>query len=134
MVAYFLAKTEPSSYSIDDLARDGETIWDGVHNAQAIQAIKAMNIGDIVYIYHSQTDKSIVGEARVTSLPFQNQADDRPSWAVKVAFVRKFQCPISLSAMKATPELSDFLLVRNSRLSTMVVPEAVHQWISRQLD
>jgi predicted RNA-binding protein with PUA-like domain len=69
---YFLAKTEPSTYSITNLESDGETIWDGVHNYQAINVIKSMVVGDHVYIYHSMTDKKIVGLAEVVGAPFQN--------------------------------------------------------------
>ena len=62
---YYLAKTEPSVYSIDDLERDGSTTWDGVTNPQAVKAILAMRPGDRVYIYHSGGVSAVVGIAKV---------------------------------------------------------------------
>ena len=64
---YYLAKSEPSVYSIDDLERDQKTVWDGVTNAQAVQAIRAMKPGDRVFIYHSGGVSAIVGFANVLS-------------------------------------------------------------------
>ncbi len=130
---YFLAKSEPSTYSIDDLERDGETTWDGVHNYQAIAYIKTMKPGDLVYIYHSQTDKAIVGLAEVTSEPYENTADPRPSWVVKLKFVKKFVKTLTLAQVKGEPLAADFLLVRHSRLSVMPVPAPVANWINSQL-
>ncbi len=77
---YWLVKADPDhDYSIDDLSRDGETIWDGVHNNAAILHIQKMKPGDLVYIYHSQKEKSIVGLAEVISEPFENTDDPRRS-------------------------------------------------------
>lgn len=126
---YFLAKTEPSSYSIDQLEKDGETIWDGVHNYAAIGFIKQMKPGDRVFIYHSLKGLNIVGEAEVIGDPFLNTNDPRFSWAVKLKFVRKFDGP-KLSDFKANPDFASFDLVRQSRLSTMAVPENVASWIN----
>lgn len=67
---YFLAKTEPSTYSIDDLANEKETIWDGIHSHQAIAVIKTMKPGDRVFVYHSVKEKRIVGEAEVADEPY----------------------------------------------------------------
>ena len=64
---YFLAKTEPSVYSIDDLKRDKKTLWDGVTNPQAVRAIKDMQPGDRVFLYHSGGVSAIVGTALVLS-------------------------------------------------------------------
>lgn len=125
---YFLAKTEPSSYSIDQLEKDKETVWDGVHNYAAIGFIKQMMPGDRVFIYHSLKGLSIVGEAEVVGEPYLNTADPRFSWAVKLCFVRKFNGP-SLADFKAKTEFASFDLVRQSRLSTMKVPDDVAQWI-----
>lgn len=125
---YFLAKTEPSSYSIEQLEKDKETIWDGVHSYAAIGFIKQMKPGDRVFIYHSLKGLSIVGEAEVVEDPYLNTADPRFSWAVKLRFVRKFSGP-SLADFKAKPEFATFDLVRQSRLSTMIVPDDVAKWI-----
>jgi predicted RNA-binding protein with PUA-like domain len=127
--AWWLVKADPDNdYSIDDLNRDGSTLWDGVHNFQAINNIKLMKTGDFVYIYHSQKAKSIVGLAKVTGEPYENTKDPRKSWAVELSFVKKYDSPVTLSEIKAVDELQDFLLVRHTRLSVMpVVPN--HQKI-----
>jgi predicted RNA-binding protein with PUA-like domain len=128
-MSYWLVKADPDTdYSIDDLSKDGSTIWDGVHNFQAINNIKLMSIGDLVYIYHSQKEKSIVGLAQVTGKPYENLEDPRTSWAVELGFVKKYEKPLSLADIKAEKDLQDFLLVRHTRLSVMPV-ETKHQKI-----
>lgn len=127
---YWLVKADPDSdYSIDDLARDGETVWDGVHNNAAILHIQKMKQDDVVYIYHSQKQKSIVGLAIVSGEPFENTADPRRSWAVKIRFDKKFKEPLPLSIIKEAPECSNFALVRIGRLSVMPVEKSVQKWI-----
>jgi predicted RNA-binding protein with PUA-like domain len=118
---YYLAKTEPSTYSISDFEKEKTTIWDGVHNYEAINVIKTMNPGDRVYIYHSMTDKKIVGLAEVIEPPFENTDDPRFSWAVKLKFIKRLNGP-SLADIKQDPGLSSFKLVSHSRLSVMPVP------------
>jgi len=119
---YWLIKADPDTdYSIDDLERDSSTIWDGVHNNQAILNIQKMKVGDKLYFYHSQKEKSIVGLAEVASEPFENTKDPRRSWAMKIKFTKKFANPLHLSTIKSHSEFDDFLLVRNSRLSVMPV-------------
>ncbi len=127
---YWLVKADPETdYSIDDLARDVHTEWTGVHNFQAIGNIKQMKLGDLVYIYHSQKEKQIVGEAKVSGDPYENTADPRKSWAVQLEFVQKYTKPLHLSDIKSDSTLADFLLVRNSRLSVMPVPEYANKFI-----
>lgn len=128
---YFLAKADPDDYSIQDLETEGETLWDGVHNHQAINVIKTMRPKDQVYIYHSMSQKAIVGIAAVSSEPFENKDDPRVSWVVRMKFVRMLKRPVSLADIKSAPELADFILVRHSRLSVMAVPEHVHSWIAK---
>ncbi len=131
---YWLAKADPDSdYSIDDLARDGETNWDGVHNNAAILHIQKMRPGDKVYIYHSQKEKSIVGLAEVVAEPYENHEDPRRSWAVRLKFVKKYDAPLHLSTIKAAPECQDFSLVRIGRLSVMPVPAEVQEWLKKCL-
>ena len=133
VMKYYLAKSEPHDYSIDDLERDGETIWDGIHNYQAINFIKGVEIGDQVYIYSSQIGKDIVGLAEVSSAPFENTDDPRFSWAMKIKFVKKYMQKLTLAEIKAEPVCADFLLVRNPRLSFMPVTDAAQAWISQRL-
>jgi predicted RNA-binding protein with PUA-like domain len=117
---YFLAKSEPGVYSIDDLERDKRTTWDGVRNPQARQAIREMRPGDLVLIYHSGGVSSVVGVARVVSEPV-----DAPDG-------EKMTEPMSLKEVKGSGLFADFNLVRHSRLSTMAVPETFIAWLKSQ--
>lgn len=121
---YFLAKSDPDTYSFADFQKEGETLWDGVHNNAAMLFIQKMKPGDLVYIYESMSTKAIVGLAEVTSEPFLNTADPRRSWAVKFKYVKNFDKPLTLADIKAVPSLANFALVRQSRLSIMPVSTA----------
>ena len=92
---YFLAKTDPETYSIDDLARDRKTVWDGVRNAQALRAIREMRPGDRVFIYHSQGDAAIVGLAKVASEPRPDPKDPKLT-VVDFEFVSRLETPTTL--------------------------------------
>jgi predicted RNA-binding protein with PUA-like domain len=129
---YFLAKSEPSSFSIQDLARDQITTWDGVHNHQAIAVIKSWQIGDLVLIYHSVKEARIVGLGKVISQPEKDLDDIRGfSWHAKIEFVREFseECKIGLKEIKSSGLFTDFALVRQSRLSTMACPKDFITWL-----
>ena len=130
-MAYFLAKTDPATYSIDDLERDRTTTWDGVRNAAALQAIRAMRPADEILIYHSQGEAAIVGLARVISEPRPDPKDSK-SWVVDVAFVRRLQQPVTLREIKESHLFDDWSLVRRGRLSTMVVPDNVIEWLKEK--
>ena len=130
-MAYFLAKTDPGTYSIDDLERDGTTTWDGVRNAAALQAIRAMRPGDEVLIYHSQGEAAIVGLARVISEPRPDLKDSK-SWVVDVTFVRRLEQPVTLREIKESHLFDDWSLVRQGRLSTMGVPDNVIAWLKEK--
>ena len=127
-MAYFLAKTDPTTYSIDDLEHDKTTTWDGVRNAAALQAIRAMGLDDEVLIYHSQGETAIVGLARVIAEPRQDPNDSK-SWVVDIAFVRRLGQPVTLREIKESHRFDDWSLVRQSRLSTMSVPDNVIAWL-----
>ena len=118
---WFLAKTDPDTYSVDDFEKEGVTLWDGVHNNAALLFIRQMRPGDKVYIYESMTTKAIAALAEVTTEPEENKADPRKSWVVKMKFVKKYPRPITLAQIKADPGFKDFKLVRESRLSVMPV-------------
>lgn len=128
---YFLAKTDPETYSIDDLARDGTTVWDGVRNAQAARAIEAMRPDDRVLIYHSMGHAAIVGVAEVISGPRRDPAEPK-SWVVDLRFLRKLVTPITLRQIKDTGRFDQWALIRQSRLSTMSVPVEVALWLHEQ--
>lgn len=130
-MAYFLAKTDPTTYSIDDLARDKTTVWDGVRSAAALLAIRAMHPGDEVLIYHSQGETAIVGLARVVSEP-RIDPNDPKSWVVDITFVRRLSQPVTLREIKESHLFDDWALVRQGRLSTMSVPEKVASWLKEK--
>ncbi len=132
-MSYFLAKSDPETYSIEQLEKDGTTMWDGVHNFTAIINIKKMKSGDMVYFYQSQSDKAIVGLMEVVSEPYENTKDPRKSAVVDVKFVKKYSQFVSLADFKADDSMKDFLLVKQSRLSVMEVPIAVQKWIEKRV-
>jgi predicted RNA-binding protein with PUA-like domain len=129
---YFLAKTDPHTYSIDELEKEKTTTWNGVRNAQAVIFLKQMDKGDKVLIYHSQGESSIVGLAEVTGNSRPDPHDSK-SWLVDFKFIKKFKAPyITLQEIKATNKFPTFLLVKNSRLSTMIVPEEVVEYLTKK--
>jgi predicted RNA-binding protein with PUA-like domain len=130
-MAYFLAKTEPGTYSIDDLKRDQQTEWDGVRNPAAVNAIKSMRPGDKVIIYHSGSDRAVVGLAEVTSDPRPAENDNR-SWVMDVKYVQHAKQPVTLAQVKTSGRFDDMALVRQGRLSTMSVPDAFWSWLQEQ--
>ncbi len=130
-MAYFLAKTDPKTYSLDQLEHDRATVWDGVRNAQAIRIIQMMKPDDDLLIYHSQGETAIVGLARVTSEPRPDANDDK-SWVIDVAFVRRFEHPITLHEIKATHKFDEWSLIRQGRLSTMDVPTSFVDWLKEK--
>ena len=130
-MAYFLAKTDPETYSIDDLKRDGTTEWDGVRNPTAVNVIKTMRPGDTVIIYHSQADKAVVGLAKVVSEPRPDENDDR-SWVADFQYLQHAKRPVNLREIKESHRFDDWALVRMGRLSTMDAPEAFWEWLQAQ--
>ena len=134
MPQYFLAKTDPQTYSIEDFQQDKTTLWDGVHNAQAIKVIQSWNLGDLVLIYHSQGEALIVGLAKVVSQPKENLDDLRYSWAADLELVREFppEQKVSLKEVKASGLFDNFALVKQSRLSTMLCPPEFIEWLRQK--
>lgn len=123
-MASYLLKTEPSTYSWDDLVREGRTTWDGITNAAALIAIRQMKRGDEAIVYHSGKEKAIVGIAKVVKGAYPDPKHDDPKLAVvDIAPVKPLAAPIPLARIKAEKGLADFQLVRISRLSTMPVSE-----------
>jgi predicted RNA-binding protein with PUA-like domain len=129
-MAYFLAKTDPETYSIDDLERDGTTEWDGVRNPTAVNAIKTMKPGDRVLIYHSQGAAAVVGLAEVVSDPRPDK-NDAKSWVADFKYLRRAKRPVTLREIKESHDFDDWLLVRQGRLSTMSAPEAFWKWLQK---
>src|SRR5438105_4702480 len=125
---YFLAKTEPATYSIDDLERDGHTTWDGVTNPQAVKAIRAMRAGDHVFIYHTGGASAIAGLARVR-MAGRDDPKNPKSAVADLEFVSRIDPPATLAGIKQTGLFDDWALVRQGRLSTMEVPEKFVDWM-----
>jgi predicted RNA-binding protein with PUA-like domain len=147
MPRYWLVKSEPSVYSIDDLTRDGQTHWDGVRNYQARNFLRdEMQVGDLVLFYHSNTDPpSVVGLAQVTRAGYPDHTAldphdphydpkatlEKPIWAMTdIKFVEKFPHSVSLNVLRDDPALGGLALTRRgSRLSVLPVTEAHFQRI-----
>jgi predicted RNA-binding protein with PUA-like domain len=127
-MTYYLAKTEPDTYSIGDLEREKQTIWDGVTNPQAVKAIRAMQTGDRVFIYHSGGVSAIVGLAAVRSAGRPDPKNPK-SAVVDLAFLSRLDPPTSLAEVKQSGRFKDWALVRQGRLSTMPAPDEFVEWM-----
>ncbi len=127
-LTYFLAKTDPDTYSVDQLERDGQTVWDGVRNSQALRAIREMKSGDRVFIYHSMGDAAIVGVAEIVG-PGRDDPKDSKLAVADFRFRGRVDPPVTLKEIKESGEFEDWSLVRQSRLSTMKAPDSFVRWI-----
>ncbi|MBT8102451.1 MAG: EVE domain-containing protein [Gammaproteobacteria bacterium] len=143
-MAFWLIKSEPDAYSIDDLERDGVEMWDGIRNYQARNTLRDdMKVGDEVFFYHSSCkEPGIVGIAKVASKPYpdptqfdkkskyfdaKSERDNPRWWLVDIAFVRKTKRNVTLADIKAQKSLDDMILTRRgNRLSIM--PVARKHW------
>jgi predicted RNA-binding protein with PUA-like domain len=125
---YFLAKSEPGVYSIDNLESDGRTAWDGVTNPQAVRAIRSMHSGDRVFIYHSGGVSAVVGVAEVVSEPRDDPKNPK-SAVTDFQFHARLEPPTPLSEIKKSAKFDDWALVRQGRLSTMEAPENFVKWM-----
>ena len=128
---YFLAKTEPQVYSIDDLASEKSTVWDGIKNPQALAAVRAMQPGDRVLIYHSGTGAAVAGLAEVASPPRPDPKNAKLS-VVELRYLANLDPPTSLGEIKESGLFDDWALVRQGRLSTMPVPSEFVSWLRKR--
>jgi predicted RNA-binding protein with PUA-like domain len=123
-MAHWLLKSEPSSYSWDQLVKEKRTAWTGVRNFQASANLKAMKAGDRCFFYHSGEGKEIVGIAEVVKTAYPDPTDkEAKSVAVDVKAVEPVKKPVTLAAIKADPKFKEFKLVRQSRLSVVPVSD-----------
>src|ERR1051326_6273763 len=132
-MTYYLPKTEPNTYSVVDLEREGHTVWDGVKNPLALRAIGEMRPGDRVLIYHSGGVSAIVGLAKVASAPRPDPKNHKLT-VVELEFVKHLDPPTNLQEINASGQFNDWTLVRQSRLSTMAVPEKFVAWLRKKYD
>ncbi len=124
-MASFLFKTEPTTYSFENLVRDKSTVWDGVSNALALKHLRAVRKGDTVAIYHTGDEKQVVGLATADSDPFPDpKAGDPKRVVVRLKAGRAFPFPVPLAAFRADDVLGTTELVRLPRLSVMPLSAA----------
>lgn len=126
-MALWLFKQEPSTYSFEDLERDGLTTWDGIQNALALKHLANVRKGDRVFFYQTGKDRMIVGEMKAVSNPVPDPNLDHPRFVtVDVKPVRRFRRPVTLDEIKKDPLLLNWDLIRLARLS--VIPVDEKQW------
>lgn len=121
----YLLKSEPDKYSFEDLERDGETIWDGIKNPQALQSLAKMKPGEDLIIYHSVTGKEAVGIAKVVSV----DASDPKNPIVKIKPHKRLKRPKALAEIREEPSFKDSLLFRQFRLSVVPLTKEQYQWL-----
>ncbi len=130
-MSYFLAKTDPETYSIDDLEREKKTVWDGVTNPQAVRAIKEMRPGDRVFLYHSGGVSGVVGMANVRSAGRPDPKNPKSAVA-DFEFAGRLEPPTTLAEIKQSKKFEDWALVRQGRLSTMAAPDKFVEWMRKR--
>ncbi len=132
-MAFWLLKTEPSNYAYSDLVSEKETVWDGVSNNLALKYIRQMRKGDLALIYHTGSEKAVVGIATVISDPYPDPEQNDPRLVVvDVKPKKKLVREISLAEVKSNSKLKDFDLVRLPRLSVMPVETKVWKELVQQ--
>jgi hypothetical protein len=129
MTRYWLVKSEPSAYAWEDLEKDRKTAWTGVRNFQARNNLRTMKKGDLVLFYQSVTNPSVRGLSKVVKEAYRDETATEGDWnCVDLEKVRSLPSPVTLSEIKADPNLSDMALIKQSRLSVMpVTPEEYQQ-------
>lgn len=126
----WLIKSEPETYSFDDLQNDKVTVWDGIRNYQARNYLKEMSIGDKLLFYHSGKEKQIVGIAEVSRESFPESDDSEERWvAVEIKPLEKLETGISLAKMKESGLLPDLMLFKQSRLSVIPLTNEEYETI-----
>ncbi|AEE52880.1 EVE domain-containing protein [Haliscomenobacter hydrossis] len=117
---FWLVKSEPDAYSYDKLEAEGRGMWDGVRNYAARNNLRAMKEGDQVLFYHSNIGMEVVGICQVAKEHYPDPTAESGDWSVvEVIPVRRIKRPITLKEIKATPELANIALIKQSRLSVM---------------
>ena len=131
---YWLAKSEPETYSFAQLVADKRTDWTGVRNYQARNFLRAMTVGDKVLYYHSGKVKAVVGIATVSRAAFPDPTadpDDNDWSAVELRPAKPLSAPVPLAAVRADPKLSKMFLLSHSRLSVQPVTRDEYDHIVR---
>lgn len=122
---YWLVKQEPEAYSWSDFMKEGRTAWTGVRNFQARNNLRAMKKGDLVFFYHSVSDKAVIGLARVEKENYSDPTAKEGDWSVvDLVPVKALKRPVTLDQLKADKVLRNMKLVRQSRLSVTPLTDA----------
>lgn len=126
-MAYWLMKSEPAAYAWQQLVKDKKTSWTGVRNYQAANNMKAMQVGDEAFFYHSNEGREIVGIMRISKLYHPDPTDETGRFGmVEVSAVAPFKKAVTLAEIKAHPKLKEMAFVKQSRLS--VSPVTAAEW------
>jgi predicted RNA-binding protein with PUA-like domain len=129
-MANWLVKSDPESYSWDDMLKDKKTAWDGVRNYQARNNLKKMKEGDMVLFYHSVQGTEVVGITKVSKEYFQDPTTNDDRWvAVELEQVNSLGVPVTLAKIKESEDLQDIALIKQSRLSVMPLTESEYNKI-----
>jgi predicted RNA-binding protein with PUA-like domain len=121
---YWMVKQEPEAYSWDTFEKEGRTSWTGVRNFQARNNLRSMRTGDLVFFYHSVSEKQVVGLAKVAKEHYPDTTAEEGDWsAVDLVPFKRLDRPVSLETLKKDPALRDLPLIRQSRLSVLPVNE-----------
>ena len=123
-MAVFLVKTEPSTYSLDDLRRDRKTVWDGVSNPVALKHLATIRKGDTVVVYHTGDEKQVVGIVEIIREAYKDPTDEKGVfYCVDTRAVKPFPKPVTLATVKADAKLKSMKLAREPRLSVQPVTD-----------
>lgn len=123
----YLLKTEPEKYSFDDLLRDGETVWDGIRNAQALITLRNMKRGEPCVIYHSNVGKAAIGTAKVISVTAS--PDDPRVPIVRLKAGKRLKREKPLAEIRTAAVFHDSILFRQFRLSVVPLTDAQYDWL-----
>jgi predicted RNA-binding protein with PUA-like domain len=125
MTQYWLFKTEPGTYSFDQLKADKKTAWNGVRNFQARNFLRSAKNGDLALIYHSGDERAVVGVAKIISSPYPEIDKKKPGEWIQLncAYERKLRKPVPLASLKSNKALKDLMMIKQSRLSCMPVTQ-----------
>lgn len=128
MARTWLFKTEPKTYSFEDLVRDKKTAWGGIRNYQARNYLRTAQAGDLVLIYHTGDEKRVMGVARIASDPYPDEDWVQVDLTPHVAFSK----PVSLEELRNEPNLSELVLLKQGRLSVTPVTEKEFSVITKK--
>jgi len=132
----WLVKTEPETFSWENLVKEGTSMWEGVRNYQARNNLRLMKVGDPLLFYYSGKNPAIIGLAEVIKEQYPDPTAKEGDWSVvNIKAIRKFDKPVTLQAIKQMPILQNMILIRNSRLSVQPVkPEEYSLIIGMAID